>query len=421
MQEKNFFNSLKVVKNALWLGIGFIMSVGVTALMNALIARLAGPEVYGNYVLAVTFLGFLAVVTDFGISTYAIRELSKSTGHVDELKGNVLVVKLILGALGFFIFWIIISFSSYGALEETLLVFGSSIIVIAFLEYARIVLRAQENMKCEALVRSVERIAFLGFGVSTLVFFKSEYTILTLGLSYLAAQITAALTAWKLFDVLRIRIYDFAYSNKAIMRMLFSGAPFFISGLAWQGYTRLDRLILEKYDNSSAVGFYAAAYVIISLVESAPSLYFQAIFPRMSSLYGTCNAGFYKTIWRGIILSIFVAMILSSIVYIFSNFIISLIYGSQYSESVTALRIMCWSLIFSIPMNLLAYAFPAINIAKPLIKAAVIGAVISVVLNLYLIPIYSIVGVSIVLVATQCMVFSYATYMFSRTKKRLNK
>ncbi len=399
-------------KNTIWLGVGFGVSLVLTTIINSLVARFGGPVVYGNYVLALTYLGFLAVFTDFGISTYAIREISRGSVNFERFKWQILAVKILLAVVGFLIFSLVIYLGSNSTEKISLLIFGASVIALVFNDYVRIVLRAQEMMLAETILRIIERVIFFIFSFISLNLFNGSTLILMIAVSYFLAQIFAGGAALILNKIVYIKTYEFRSLNEIGIKLVIFGSPYLVSGLAWQGYTRTDRLLLERYDSVESVGYYVAAYAVVALMEAIPSLYYQAFFPKLCRRFNESSVGFNLLVKKLLLIFFGISIALACAVYFLAELIIYHMYGNSYNESIQILKIICWSLVFSIPMNLFAYVFPAMNNSMLLTKASAIGALISIVLNMNIIPGYSTLGVSVILVLTQFIVFIYAAYFF---------
>jgi O-antigen/teichoic acid export membrane protein len=91
---------------------------------------------------------------------------------------------------------------------------------------------------------------------------------------------------------------------------------------------------------------------------------------------------------------------------ILADRLIAVVFGSTYANSARPLQILVWSSVFifvSIPFGNL---FNSLNKQAIVAKAAGIGVVLNVILNLLLIPRYSLIGASIATVSTEFLILA---------------
>ncbi len=65
----------------------------------AVLTRYLGPDDYGRYTLALTYMQLFGVLADVGLFTIVVREISREPARTEELVGNTLTLRLVL-ALG---------------------------------------------------------------------------------------------------------------------------------------------------------------------------------------------------------------------------------------------------------------------------------------------------------------------------------
>ena len=159
--------------------------------------------------------------------------------------------------------------------------------------------------------------------------------------------------------------------------------------------------MLAKLKGETEVGWYNAAYVVVNFVSLISALSMQAVFPVLSNLYGKGKNKLEETaekLFRYLILS---AFFIVPVVFLFSDKIIALLYGSDYSHSVTALKILIFVLIFLFPGNLFAHILASSNRHKMLALINFIGVIVNIFLNFILIPKLSYIGAGLSTIITE--------------------
>ena len=90
---------MKYFKNTSWLFAEKIIRMMVGLFIGIWVARYLGPEQFGLFSYAVSFVGLFIAISTLGLDTIVVRELVKNESNRDILLGTAFRLKL-LGAFG---------------------------------------------------------------------------------------------------------------------------------------------------------------------------------------------------------------------------------------------------------------------------------------------------------------------------------
>lgn len=92
-------NKKKVALNIFWAMLGKIVNMAGALLVAILVARYLGPENYGvmNYV--ISYVAMFMVLSEFGMSSIEIRELSSNPDKKESILGTCFVIRLIFSVI----------------------------------------------------------------------------------------------------------------------------------------------------------------------------------------------------------------------------------------------------------------------------------------------------------------------------------
>ena len=192
--------------------------------------------------------------------------------------------------------------------------------------------------------------------------------------------------------------------------MLHTTWPLIIAGLAASVYIRIDQVLLGTLANSEAVGIYAAAVRVSELWYFIPGAIAASIFPalvqtreqRSDAVYRQRTQVYYDLLaLLGFSIAIFVTLT--------ADPFIRLLFGPDYLASIPILRLHIWSVIFVCLGTGRDRALLAENMSGFLMVTTIIGAVVNIGLNLWLIPLYGGYG------AAWATVIAYATAFYLAT------
>jgi O-antigen/teichoic acid export membrane protein len=367
------------------------LTLGLTFVFYIFLARILGPEQYGVFASATALGAILALFIQFGLPILINREVaanplegSRSTIQYLLLEViNTLPVLLLLFPLA-----LLLNFKGEGIIICYL------VIVSELCRAAKMTLRGLLKghgwFRAESIAVALER-ASVVFIASTVLFVSQQLIPVVITVIIVRSLDIAGLLYFlnrKLSLVSPMSIQSFA--------QLFQQAyPFAVSGVLWILYYQVDVIMLKAMSTDVDAGFYNAAYRVLEMFLALPRVVFQVIFTRFAKYHANEAQRLPEQIYKGtrllvtaVLPAIIVAICLKSI-------IITKLYGSEYSASISALAILLPSVSISMFGNLSQRFLQATGQEKSLPKLLLLTALVNVGINLLLIPRLGIVGAAI--------------------------
>lgn len=374
------------------------------------VPRYLGAQGFGVLSFAVAFTGIFSVLTDIGLQVLMIREIARDRALTQKYLGNIALLKTILVTVTFGLIALAINLMDYpGESIRVVYLMALALVFNAFSVMFYSVFRAYERMEFEALAGVLSSGVLLAgafyaishhFGV---IGFALIYVIASaIGLVY-----SFAISGWK-FAMPRIEI-DLEFCKEALKQAWPFGLIVIFSTL----YYYIDSVMLSFMKGEQAVGWYNAAYRLVSFTSFIPVAYFGAVFPIMSRFHTSSKESLRFIYEKSFKYMLTLAMPIGVGTTLLASKMILLIFGAEYTNSIIALQLLIWSMGLMIVYGTFAQLFNSVN--KQLIGTIVviICAIFNVILNLILIPKYSLTGASISIVATQFLGLALS-YVWSR-------
>jgi O-antigen/teichoic acid export membrane protein len=370
----------------------------LTPLLLIYIARKLGDEIFGKYSFALSLTLIFLVISEFGIKSVAIRDIARDSSSIGKYLRNIIGLKLAFSVLSSLIFVLFVTLLDLPR-DTTLAsyIFAGGLFFQSMSYAFRWVFHAMQIMEYEALQRVAERLLLLV--MSVLVLWKG-FGLIALSLVFLVTQLFILMLSFffvaRKFSLPRLKL------NLSFCKYLIRTAVFFaLCEVLWMIYFRIDIVMLAKLKGEIEVGWYNAAYVIVNVITLISMLLMQAMFPVLSSLYEKGKNKLRETAERLFRYLIIVAVIIVPVIFVFSDRIINLIYGIDYSHSIRALQVLIFAIIFLFPGNLFAHILASSNRHKMLALVNLVGVIVNILLNLILIPRYSYIGAGIATIVTE--------------------
>ncbi len=399
----------RVAKNTGIIIFGDIIFKIISLFITIYLARYLGTVGFGKYNFVFAYLAFFSVITDLGLPTILIREISQNKSMTPKLIGNAYVIKLILTAFAFVLSLIIVSFMPLADMAIYVYIAAFTIIFLSFTDLYTVIFQA--NLRME-------------YNIAAKLIFKCLSGGLILWIISAKGTLMHVIIALVLSEMVKTLI-SYYYSRKFV-RPLFEidfklwkylikeALPIAFSSVIMIIYFRIDVVMLSIMQGDAAIGLYSAAYKLSEPLLLIPGALITSLFPIMSSSVRSSR----DTLVRTYILSFRYLLIFALPIAIgtmfMANKIIFSVYGVEFKDAANALKILIWTLPFSSVNLVLLHLLVSIGKQKLNTVSHTLCAIANIVLNLILIPILSYNGAAIATVVTNAILFMISFYFVSK-------
>jgi len=375
--------------NTLWALIVRTINTVAAFFVTIYLVRYLGPENYGQLSYAISFVGLFSIIASLGLDNILYRDLIKYPEKRNEYLGSAFILKLLSGILATgltVIFALLLSEDDVSRM--VIFILASTFIFNAFniigYEYQANV--AQKYTSIITLIVSLSLnilkliVIFLGQGIVYigLVLLLEAVLYATL-LIYIRTHHYGKISAWRFDKIIAIQLLKDCW-------------PFIFIAAFTTIYVRIDQVMLKPLVDSSAVGLYDAAVRIAEVWLFIPAIIASSLFPAIVNAKSV-GVHEYKKRLIGlsgfmVLLGVLVALPLS----ILAEPLMVLLYGPAFTASAAVFVIYVWAGIWA-SLDIVTRFFLIAENRKVLIfVTSFLTAILNILLNLYLIPKYGIIG-----------------------------
>jgi O-antigen/teichoic acid export membrane protein len=262
--------ALGLTRPATWLS-----TLGLTILLP----RYLGDVSLGRMNAAFAFADWCGLVASLGVSTYLTKEVARSRSQAASVVLNALSVRLIVGVLvgiGAVLLAGIIDLSGSTRTLVYLLTVHMLLLVLAGVFIGA--LQGVQSLKAVALIDSGSKLIQLGLVAAVLL---AGYGVIGVAVAYTLSDVILILGL--LAAVRRDVGLAGPVRLRACLTIVRGGVPFLVWETALLTYARVDVLILAMFAHEAVLGWYAAAYRIVSIPLFIPTVLMTAVFPALSA------------------------------------------------------------------------------------------------------------------------------------------
>lgn len=302
------------------------------------LTRVLGPENYGLIAFATAFVAYFQILVEYGFGLSASREISINRDNevqVSKIFSSVIFTKFLLMILSFLgLSLIIFSIDTFRA--NWILYFFTFGLVIGNVLMPTWFFNGMEKMRYISLLNMG---TVLIFTVSIFIFIRGSADYIYVPLINSIGAIIIGIIA------MRIVLKDFKIkfnipSKEDIKTQLKSGWHIFISNVAISFYTTSNVFVLGIFASNAVVGYYSAAEKIIYMSIGLLNPISTALYPYISSIAVKSKEDASNFIKKIIIFIGSFTFIISIILFFASGFILNILAGNQFENSIIILRIL---------------------------------------------------------------------------------
>ncbi len=370
----------KATVNTLYQLIGKGVSLFLGLYITAFISQSISVQDYGRYVLVVSLVIQIAAISEWGTGFIAVRASSQSLYSKADLFFNLLLSRLVLSTLGMTILLILSFFHTFNIPSSALAIASLIIIPLGIKNVVNSYFQSITNFRITSLIEILSNVLY-----ALLLFAYSRHTInLNFPITALAiSTLVASLTGFVL--LLRSQSLNHQIKPHIIKYLFFNAIPVGGQLLLFNIYNRLDLYLLQHFQSEVAVARYGLAYKLYENSILIAAYFMNSLFPAISSATLSNLRHLYH---RSLKTLLVLGVVISISMFIFAPLVISII-NPEYSDSISPLRILSLGLVFTYLNHATGYTLTAINRQHYLFLIALVGLLINVSLNLFLIPLYS--------------------------------
>lgn len=406
---------MRYFTNTSWLFGERILRIIVGLFVGIWVARYLGPEQFGLFSFAQSFVGLFAVIATLGLDGVVVRELIKNENRRGELIGTAFWLK-VLGAFGVLVVLAIaVDFTSNDTYTNTLVfviasatIFQSFNVVDYYFQskvmskyavYANVIALFLSSLVKIALILNEAPLEAFAYAI---VF---DGLILAAGLIYFFLKKST------------IKIQNLKFKREVAIALLTDSWPLILSGAVLMVQARIDQVMLKEMTNNFEVGYYSVALRLIEAFGFLTMLIKSSLYPSIQNakyhsieLYRDRLLNFYR-------LNFMLFLVTAVPIFIFSEQIVILLFGIEYKSAGILLALMSTRLFFT-NMGVARSVFILTeNLMKFSLITMVIGTVTNILLNYMWIEEYGAKGAIVATIVSFFVTIFLVDILYSKTRQ----
>lgn len=397
IEMNKLFKNNKIIANASWIIFCRIVQSVLALIINMITARYLGPSNYGIISYASSIAAFVYPISSLGLNHILVQETVQRPEEEGEIYGTSMVLSLVASAfclLGIFSF---VSVVNAGEKETIIVCVLYSLIL--FFQAAELI---QYWFQAKYLSKYVSIISLCAY---TIVSVYKIFLLATRKSIYWFAVSTAfdymIIAGGLIVTYHKLGGGALRFSKSVARRMLSQSRFYIVSSMMVTVFAQTDKIMLKLMIGDAATGYYSAAVACAGLASFVYGAILDSGRPAIFEAKKTNKEKFQKSVSALYCVIIYLSLAQCVVMTLLARPIVSILYGAEYMPAVDALRVIVWYTTFSYMGAVRNIWILAENRQKYLWIINLSGALMNVVLNVVLIPVWGIIGAAAASLVTQ--------------------
>ncbi len=386
-------NLQNILANTGWLFADRILRMGVGLFVGVWIARYMGPEQFGVYSYAIVFAAMFSALSNLGLDGIVVRNIVRNPASKDEILGTAFFLKFAGG-----IITVIVSVGAILSLRSgdsvTCWLVGITAVGAIFQAFDTIDFWFQSQVKSKYTVY-VRNAAFLIIAFVKIILIMTRSSLIAFACAGLAEIVFGTIGLVITYRLHGYYLIKWQVSLRYAKELLADSWPLILAGLAVGLFMKIDQVMLREMVGSESVGIYSAATRISEVWYFIPVVIVSSVSPSIIDAKKISEDLYYQRLQRLFNLIAWLAFAIAIPITFLSRHLVLLLFGESYAAASPVLAIHIWAALF----YFLGIAQSPWNITEGLMKLSLqrtlITAIVNIILNLILIPLYSGIGAAI--------------------------
>ena len=400
-------------KNTSWVLAEKIVRILLGMTVGIWVIKYLGPKDFGNLSYAESFIDLFGIFAIMGLGGVLVREIASREHQQKALLGTSFVLSII-GASAVFVLIIVITFFLDNSAETNLLIY-----IIGFTLHARSFVVINSYFQGHVLYKYIMYAHITSLVLCSilrvfLIFYN--FPVVYFALTILLDMVITVVLSLYFYTKMSGSIMNWNFDLTLAKKLLKNSWPYVFSGMVISLYAKIDQIMLKEMLNSTAVGYYAAATKIGNSCHAIPGIVVASLFPAIINAKAQSQEKYALRVQKLYDLALLIFICIFLPIYIFSDEIVSLLYGERFALSgqILSVHIACGFLIASGEVR--ASWILSENLQRYEIPIHLIGAVSNIVFNLICITYYGTIGAAYGTLLAHVFTFFFTALMVKKIR-----
>ena len=400
-------------ENTTWLIGGQVVRLIISFFISVISTRYLGPANRGVIDYVASYIAFFTSIIGLGINGVIIYELVNNREENGTILGTAISFRFVTAIISLAAFFATVWIADGNdPMIWTVAMLQAVQLPFLCLDTINYWYQSRYESKYPVIIQTIAYVVMSVYKVYLLASHKSmEWFAFSMSLDVSLIGILYLLLYWKQKGP-RLR-----YSHATAKRLLRLAGPFILANVMSVAYGQMDRIMIKQMlDSNTAVGLYSTALNICALISFIPIAILESGRPLVVEAKAKDDA-LYQLRFRQLCAAIlWICIFYSLAASLLARPIIYILYGTEFLDGSSCLRIGVWYTLFSYVGSAMHLWLLCENQNRYVLLFCTMGAVGNFIINFLLIPRWGINGAAFATLITQVLSNFIFPFLFQATR-----
>lgn len=387
----------KTVRNAGWIVGGRLTNKVLSFLVGVLTARYLGPGNYGLIGYVTAYITFFSALSNLGLNSVIIKEFADNPQDEGLAMGTTMGLRAVSSLLSAVMIVGVVAVADGGDKTTIIVAMLSSMgLLFQIFDVLKKWFQSRLQSKYAAIATVISYGVISAYKIILLMTAKSvEWFALSTALEYCVEAIFL-LAVYKKHNGPK-----FGFSWEKGKNLLRASSGYIVSAVMVSVYASTDRLMLKHMLDGASVGYYTLSVTLSNIWVFLLEAVIDSMYPTVVQAHGKDKALFRQRNRQLYAIVLYLAIAVSAGICLLANPLVSVLYGKEYLPAVAPLRVVVWYTAFSY-LGVARNPWMVCENKQKYLPSLYFGAaVINVILNWAMIPLWGPTGAALASLITQ--------------------
>lgn len=406
---------MEIIGNAGWLFADKVLRLVVGLIVSIWVTRYLGPEQFGLLSYTGSFVYIFTSLAVMGLDWVVVRNIVRDPSRADEILGTTFLIKLAGGVAGFSLVLMAITIIRPDDWVTQMLV-GITALGLFFQAFNAIDLWFQSQVKSRYTVYA-KSAAFGLVSIIKILLILGEAPLEAFAWAGLAEIVIGSVGLLATYRINRRKIRDWRPTWAMAKELLRDSWPLILTDIVMLAYMRIDQVMIGQMVGNTEVGIYSVAVLLAETCYFIPMMVTSSLYPSIVEAKGESDELFYERLQKFYRLMTFLGYAVAVPMTFLASWAVTLLYGAPYAKAGPMLAVLAWGGVFMNLQVARSSFLIVMNWTRLHFATDLLGCLLNVGLNFYLIPRYGGMGAAIASVIAYWFVAHGSCFLFKPLRK----
>jgi PST family polysaccharide transporter len=412
---ENNYELRAIMGNVNWLTFENILRNIIGMFIFGWIARYLGPENFGLMSYSVAFVTLFLAFSTLGLDDIVVRNLISYPEKQKEYLGSTLFMKFIgsLFMMLFSVVGIILVEKSDASLTFFVFILAFGYVFKSF-DAIDFWFRSQVKSQYSVYARSISFIIVSAIKIALIV--TQAPLVAFVAMYSLDFILSAVFLVFFYRRESERSIFKWKINKSVLKELILDCWPLFLGGITSTVQSEIDQVLLKNMIGAEELGIYSAGIKIIAAFAFVSAVLKSSFLPSIISAKKTSERLYKKKLEQFSQLMMIVFLGVSIPLILFKDFIVQILYGNEFIGVVSLIPLFCIRIFFIYFGAARSNFLLGENYMKYSFLTTLLGAVVNIILNIYLIPQYQAIGAIIAFTVSYFITYFVIDLIYPKTR-----